>query len=254
MRFALARQKANLRNRISGYLRYPANHRHHGDTIRMRTRTLLISRSIAFLLFTPAVVLCQASKSKEIPLVPNDVHQLFLDDQNERGGGGPVATYGADSSSRDAARRARVKDLLATGKIQTATDFHDAAYIFQHGENASDYLLAHILAVEAIAKGDASSRWLSAATLDRYLQSIGKGQVFGTQYITGSIAPDSQNGILSTSQRSATIKQEPYDRELVPDSVRLSFCVPKIEQQKANLKEFQAGRYPSGILPPGCIR
>ncbi len=53
----------------------------------------------------------------------------------------------------------------------------------QHGDAADDYLLAHILAVEAIVKGDASSKWISAATLDRYLQAIGKSQIFGTQYL-----------------------------------------------------------------------
>ena len=48
--------------------------------------------------------------------------------------------------------------------------------------------------------------------------------------------------------------QEPYDRTLVPDALRNSFCVPNLAQQTLNLKEFEAGKYPDGIIPPGCTR
>ncbi|HEY0795706.1 MAG TPA: hypothetical protein VGD64_07980 [Acidisarcina sp.] len=137
-----------------------------------------------------------------------------------------------------------MKALLSAGKIQTARDFHDAAYIFQHGQEANDYMLSHILAVEAVVKGDATSKWISAASLDRYLQAIGKGQVFGTQYFTP--APPTQEVPRTT--------QEPFDRKLMPDALRLDFCVPTLEQQSLNMKEFDAKRYPAGILPPGCAR
>ncbi len=176
--------------------------------------------------------------------ISDNVHQLLLEDQNERGGSLPLPTYGGDINARDAARRAQVKALLAAGKIRTAQDFHDAAYIFQHGQEADDYMLSHILAVEAIVKGDANSKWISAASLDRYLQAIGRGQVFGTQYLTP--AP--------STKAVAHTTQEPFDRKLMPDSLRLDFCVPSLEQQSLNLKEFNAGRYPAKILPPGCTR
>ena len=50
------------------------------------------------------------------------------------------------------------------------------------GKQRPDYLLAHILALDAMAKGFDRAKWLSVATLDRYLQLIGQPQVFGTQY------------------------------------------------------------------------
>jgi hypothetical protein len=32
------------------------------------------------------------------------------------------------------------------------------------------------------------------------------------------------------------------------------YCVPGIEQQKKNVAEFDAGRYPEKIIPVGCSR
>jgi hypothetical protein len=216
----------------------------------MKTVALFLSCWTASAIFAVGGASQTSAPKPTIP-VPEDVHQLFLDDQNDRGGSGPVATYGTDWISRDAVRRTQVRTLLAAGKIQTARDFHDAAYIFQHGQEASDYLLAHILAVEAVVKGDASSKWISAATLDRYLQAVGQKQVFGTQYITKSVAADPQK---PASAMQKTNTQEPYDKDLMPDTLRLDFCVPNLAQQQVNLKEFEAGRYPSGFLPDGCTR
>ncbi len=152
--------------------------------------------------------------------VPTDVHQLFLDDQSDRTGDRTVALYGADVNSRDAMRRREAKLLLGAGNITTAHDFHDAAYIFQHGDAADDYFLAHILAVEAIVKGDTSSKWISAATLDRYLQAIGKGQIFGTQYSDKSylyIVQHKNDPSAMTKpeahEHEKGMTQEPYDRK-----------------------------------------
>jgi hypothetical protein len=147
---------------------------------------------------------------------------------------------------------------MHAGKLVTAQDFHDAAYIFQHGQEAGDYLLAHILAVEAVVKGDVSSKWISAATLDRYLQAIGQPQVFGTQYSDRDFAflvkhrgdPEA----IKTHEHEPGMSQQPYDKKLMPDALRLSFCVPNLAQQELNLKEFESGTSPKGILPTGCTR
>lgn len=71
-------------------------------------------------------------------------------------------------------------------QIVDGRDFRYASFIFQHGQTSDDYLLAHVLAVEAVVHGNTVSKWIAAATLDRYLQEIGQKQVFGTQY------PDTQ--------------------------------------------------------------
>jgi hypothetical protein len=43
-------------------------------------------------------------------------------------------------------------------------------------------LFAHVLAINAVIRGDNRSKWIAAATLDRYLQLIGKPQIFRSQY------------------------------------------------------------------------
>ena len=177
----------------------------------------------------------------------SELHSLYLADQSDRGVGGRALPWG-EVERNDRERRARVRDLIASGSLRSAEDFHDAAFIFQHSaaaddyppaQAANDYLLAHVLASIAMQMGDARSRWISAATLDRYLRAIQQPQVFGTQY---------------ESKGNGPYTQEPYNRTLIPDSLRAVFCVPSLDQQKMNLAEFNSGKYPAGILPSGCTR
>lgn len=170
--------------------------------------------------------------------VSSEVHQFYLEDQKDRGVGGESLPWDK-IEPRDRRRRARIHELLSAGALETAEDFHDAAFIYQHGQIPDDYLLGHVLAVVAVQKGDAKSVWISAATLDRYLNSIGQPQIFGTQY---------------QSKGDSPVSQEPYSRVLIPDQLRAVFCVPSLDQQRKNLDDFKAGKYPAGILPPGCIR
>jgi hypothetical protein len=214
----------------------------------------MVCSTICFAVVSPA----QQAPVKTRPAVsaPSRIHQLFLEDQADRSGG--KISDGANVNQRDAARRAEVKKLLAAGEVRTAGDFHDAAYIYQHGIEASDYLLAHILAVEAVVKGDDSSKWISAATLDRYLQAIGQPQVFGTQYLDKRVAyfqaHKNEPQVPQPDPNVHGTTQEPFDRTLMPNALRHSFCVPGLEQQALNLKEFEAGGYPDGIIPKGCTR
>lgn len=183
------------------------------------------------------------------PNLETTVHELCLQDQSDRGvGNGKAVSNWQDRVKRDTARRDRVTELMARGELKTAQDFHDAAFIFQHSVQtdqyprtavAGDYLLAHVLASVAVAKGDSKSLWISASSLDRYLQLIGQAQVFGTQY---------------RSQDDQPYTQEPYNRTLIPDALRLVFCVPSLEQQKSNAADFNAGKYPAHPLPAGCER
>lgn len=121
----------------------------------------------------------------------------------------------------DAARRQRVRELLDFGALQSGADFYYAAFIFQHGNEPDDYLLAHTLSMAALARGyDAA--WISAATLDRYLQSIGTPQIFGTQYqCKGKLA-----------------SQGDYQSELLTDDVRVAVGVPKIGEQRLQAKSM----------------
>ncbi len=234
----------------------------------MRLRNIFLVTISAFPL---SLLLGQVSSHVEEVVRP--LRQLYVQDQRDRGvslanNGEAIsprpAANGSDNldqatlQKHDAERRERVRELLSAGKVTTAQDFHDAAYIFQHGQKAEDYLLAHILAVEAVVKGDDPSKWISAATLDRYLQAIGQAQVFGTQYSDRDFAfivkhrddPDA----IKAHKHEPGMSLQPYNDQVMPDTLRLDFCVPTRAQQDVNLRDFEAGKYPTGILPPGCTR
>lgn len=120
-------------------------------------------------------------------------------------------------ATHDEEHRVRTKALLAAGKLHSASDFYHAAFIFQHGQTPDDYLLAHTLAVVAAARGRADAAWIAAASLDRYLMSIGQKQIYGTQYMTPKGKP---------------VTQEPYDRALISDALRGALGVPPIANQE----------------------
>ena len=141
---------------------------------------------------------------------------------------------------RDAQRRKQVMDLLSRGALHTGEDFEEAAFVFQHGERPDDYLLAHTLATVAIAKGSTKSRWIAAATLDRYLQKIQQPQIYGTQYFVGP-------------NQGAKFTQEPYNRQLIPDPLRTNMCVPDQAAQQQVLDLLRQGKEPSeSKKPAGC--
>lgn len=119
--------------------------------------------------------------------------------------------YAERMAAEDAVRRARVRELLERDALKTAADFHAAAFVFQHGSTPDDYLLAHTLALAAVAQGSTESTWIAAATLDRYLQGIGQPQIYGTQTLV---------------RRGQPPTREPYDHELVPLGLLNALGVP----------------------------
>ena len=122
---------------------------------------------------------------------------------------------------RDYERREQVKHLLSSGELHTGNDFYHAALIYQHSSLSSDYLLAHTLAMVGIALGSKEARWLAAATLDRYLRSGWRPQVFGTQ--TVQLPWDNE------------LKLAPMDQDLVSDPARARLCVlPMAERTSKN--------------------
>jgi hypothetical protein len=135
---------------------------------------------------------------------------------------------------QDAARRVRTQGLLHAGALHSGDDYWHAAFVFQHGDKPEDYLLAHGLAVIAAAKGRRDAPWIAAATLDRYLQSVGQQQIYGTQYHLRPGTPATQ---------------EPYDRATISDVMRIATGVPVIADQEKRRAEFDA-RPPSSAAPP----
>ncbi|MBI3563698.1 MAG: hypothetical protein HY079_00720 [Elusimicrobia bacterium] len=83
---------------------------------------------------------------------------------------------------RDLARRKEVLELMGRGEVNTQNDLYRAAVIFLHGAEPKDFLTAHRLATIATIQGHRGARWLTVASLDRFLMSIGLPQVYGTQF------------------------------------------------------------------------
>ncbi len=83
---------------------------------------------------------------------------------------------------RDRERRGEVRDMIGQGAINTSIDLYRAAVLFLHGAEPKEFLCAHRLAVMAAINGHRQSRWLAAASLDRFLMSIGLAQTYGTQF------------------------------------------------------------------------
>ncbi len=76
----------------------------------------------------------------------------------------------------------------------------------------------------AVARGKAEANWIAAATLDRYLMKIGQPQIYGTQYTR-------------SKERGATM--DPYDRALIPDSLRKALGVPVQTEQDKKLEAMK---------------
>ena len=113
-----------------------------------------------------------------------EIARLFREDQADRTPPAGKDIDWAIVGPRDKARLARVKELYAQNRLQTGADYFHAAMLLQHGEVPEDYLLAHEFCVVAISKGknDGGTKWLAAASEDRFLMNIGRPQRFATQF------------------------------------------------------------------------
>lgn len=120
----------------------------------------------------------------------------------------------------DAARREQVRALIAGGRLRAAEDYRLAAMVFQHGSEPGDYLFAHTLALVAMEKGDRSASWIAAASLDRYLRSIDRPQIFGLQFKPGG------------SERQA------LDDDLISDALRRELGLPTLAEQQAQMQKL----------------
>lgn len=165
------------------------------------------------------------SYSGDIVISSPEMQRIFEEDQKVRQPG--IKIDWAAVSKSDAERREATRKLLNDGKLHTGEDFERAAFLFQHGSVANDYLLAHILAMIAVKKGQDSALWISSATLDRYLHSIHQPQIFGTQYLTRPNEPTTQ---------------DPYDRALISDALRRQLGIPSQAAQDEQRKQYDTER------------
>lgn len=125
----------------------------------------------------------QEARSKELA-------QLLALDQKERENFNNHTSQNEINKSmiNDLKRRKRVGEIMAEGCLKTAADYTSASLIYQHGDVPAHYYQAFIWANQAIALGDIKQKILVAMTIDRYLISTGKKQLFGTQYYAANAA------------------------------------------------------------------
>ncbi len=83
----------------------------------------------------------------------------------------------------DARRRQRVLEIVDAGQAITPPDYYYAALVLHHGGNLPEVWRAHTLANAAAAQGYRPARWLTAASLDRWLMMQGRPQKYGTQIV-----------------------------------------------------------------------
>jgi hypothetical protein len=218
---------------------------------------MVISRTVILMVFFSCIfrfetllVPSESPKSQDA----SELKNIFLDDQRDRGND-PFPEFDAQGKElprknwpvlpdevmnlHDDQRRARVRELLHRGAVQSGQDFWFAALIFQHGRDSADYLFAHLLASTAVAKGNRDGLWLTAASLDRYLLSVGKKQIYGTQF-------ELENG--------KTWIQQNYDKDFLDDNLRAVACVTSYDAQQKQLRAAkQSGQLDSNTGVERCL-
>jgi hypothetical protein len=154
---------------------------------------------------------------------PTDPEMTAIFDADQEARSHPESIDWKAMGAADDMRRVRTQALLDAGRLRSADDFYHAAFVFQHGHEPGDYLKAHALALVAAGRGKPAATWIAAATLDRYLQSIGQPQVYGTQF----------------HNKGGTWTQGPYQQNLLSDALREASRVPSLRDQEVQRLNFE---------------
>ncbi len=115
--------------------------------------------------------------------IHTELEKLYYEDMHERetlDDSDPLAVQSLQE--HDVQRLERLKEIITSIDTHEIWNCHYIAYLFQHGDTTEDFRLAHEYAKKAIDMGSNVTKWLYAATLDRWLVSKGKPQKFGTQF------------------------------------------------------------------------
>lgn len=135
-------------------------------------------------------------------------------------------------------------EILETGVLADMRDWGNATLLLQHGQSADDFLLAHVLSIPPAAAGEPFGKFLSAATLDRFLHTIGRAQIFTTQ--SGAADPSQYAPIEPFDDSMSQALRDLFELEPLPGHER------KDKKAKgASAKELPkllqlAGKEPSG--------
>jgi len=127
-------------------------------------------------------------------------------------------------SQNDMDRRERVRQLLDSGLVRTATDYKCAAMVFQHGGDTASSAMAVALMQEAVALDPSINKWLLAAAIDRNLMYRGEPQIYGTQFVKPG--PDKPYSLYD------------FDSTVISDEQRAAYGVPDLRGIRAQLSSM----------------
>lgn len=168
---------------------------------------------------------CDSKNSKttniaQVNIVDNpELVEMFKNDQADR-------TNHIDWNivqKNDSLREARVYELLGSNKVRTSTDYNNAALIFHHGEDSVAYGMAVKLMKKSIELDSARNKWYLAVITDRYLLSINKPQIYGTQY---------------KRLDNKIVVREEMDSTKITDAERIECKVETLAEQREKIKNL----------------
>lgn len=162
----------------------------------------------------PTVARFAQLRSSYLASINHELRKIYQADQDDRRAG-PAIDWKV-VGPRDTMRMKRVRELASKGALKHSADFLHAAFVFQHGDKPEHFLQAHRWALRAaeLDQFNKSARWLACAAEDRWLQSTGKAQVWGTQFGPQGIA-------------------QPFDRSAKTDAQRTAMGVPTLAEISA---------------------
>jgi hypothetical protein len=175
-----------------------------------------------------ATTLAKAKAAEEAYLktINGELAKITQEDQADRAVDDPEKVDWEKVSKRDAERRARVYEIVKAGGLKAADDYFNAALVLQHGDRPDDYDMANKLAAKAaeLDPTNMTAHWLAAAAKDRYLWSVGKPQIYGTQFkkVDGKWTID------------------PIDEKAVTDEERQKQGVPTLADTHKRLDQMNA--------------
>lgn len=151
--------------------------------------------------------------------ISEELKNMYEADQEDRKSWRTGGTDWEVVKPRDNSRMKRVEELYSQGLLKTADDMYYAAMIYQHGDKPEHYEKAMELSRQAGKFGHPDGKRFSALAEDRYLLSIGKPQIWGTQFMRKNA--DEQWKIREPFDRMAKTHEERKEMGLVDVEERL---------------------------------
>jgi tetratricopeptide (TPR) repeat protein len=162
----------------------------------------------------------RTSLAQEIVFDNQELQELFDSDQADRRN--PEITR-VIRNRNDSLRQARIYQLLDSNKVQTSTDYNNAALIFHHGADSVSYAMAVKMMHKSLELEPTRDKWLLARAVDRYLLSINKSQIYGTHY---------------KRLENNLVVREKMDTTKITDAERIECGVETLAEQREKIKNL----------------